>query len=41
MKKKTFSAMMSLALVGGLILGGCSSGSDDSKASGEASGDKT
>ncbi|WP_449538958.1 extracellular solute-binding protein [Ferdinandcohnia sp. Marseille-Q9671] len=40
MKKKAFSAVMSLALVGGLVLGGCSS-SDTSKESGESSGDKT
>jgi raffinose/stachyose/melibiose transport system substrate-binding protein len=41
MKKKAFTALMSLALVGGIVLGGCSSSSETSKDSNESSGDKT
>lgn len=41
MKKKAFTAVMSMALVGGLILGGCSSSDDTAKDSGGSSSDKT
>ncbi|WP_077620724.1 extracellular solute-binding protein [Bacillus sinesaloumensis] len=41
MKKKAFATMMSMALAGGLILGGCSSSDDTSKDSGGSSSDKT
>jgi raffinose/stachyose/melibiose transport system substrate-binding protein len=40
MKKKAFSTLLSLTLMGGLVLGGCSS-SDTSKDSGKSSSDKT
>lgn len=41
MKKKAFTTVMSLALVGGLVLGGCSSSSETTKDSDESSSDKT
>jgi raffinose/stachyose/melibiose transport system substrate-binding protein len=40
MKKKAFSTVISFALMGGLVLGGCSS-SSTSEDSGKSSGDKT
>ncbi|WHZ03219.1 extracellular solute-binding protein [Neobacillus sp. YX16] len=41
MKKKAFSTLISLALMGGLVLGGCSSSSSTSEDSGKSSSDKT
>ncbi|MEH6992170.1 extracellular solute-binding protein [Neobacillus drentensis] len=41
MKKKAFPTLISLALMGGLILGGCSSSSSTSEDSGKSSSDKT
>ncbi|THE12507.1 extracellular solute-binding protein [Bacillus timonensis] len=41
MKKKAFTTVLSMALVGGLLLGGCSSSDDTAKDSGGSSGDKT
>jgi raffinose/stachyose/melibiose transport system substrate-binding protein len=41
MKKKAVSTVLSLALMGGLLLGGCSSSSGTSEDSGKSSGDKT
>lgn len=41
MKKKAFTSILSMALVGGLILGGCSSTDDTAKDSSASSSDKT
>jgi raffinose/stachyose/melibiose transport system substrate-binding protein len=41
MRKKAFSTLISLALMGGLVLGGCSSSSSTSEDSGKSSSDKT
>jgi raffinose/stachyose/melibiose transport system substrate-binding protein len=41
MKKKAFSTMISFALMGALVLGGCSSSSGTSEDSGKSSSDKT
>ncbi len=41
MKKKAFATVMSMALAGGLILGGCSSSDETAKDSGGSSSDKT
>ncbi|MFD1779397.1 extracellular solute-binding protein [Fredinandcohnia salidurans] len=41
MKKKAFATVMSMALAGGLILGGCSSSDDTAKDSSGSSSDKT
>ncbi|MCH1624610.1 extracellular solute-binding protein [Ferdinandcohnia quinoae] len=41
MKKKAFTAVLSLALISGLVLGGCSSSSGTKDDSGNSSGDKT